>query len=104
MTPDDKSRPIVKPVKPVSMKATMPIRDAKVACCVLGKTVEAFAERFVINFLPKREQPLRRFRFRHGSGCHYLLFVFQGRFVSPHIRRLAPYPVGDSIGHGCNYV
>jgi hypothetical protein len=59
--------------------ASMPIRDAKVAGSVLGKTVEAFAEGFVINFLPEREQPLRRLRFRHGSCCHFLLFVFQGR-------------------------
>ena len=53
----------------------MPIRDAKVANRVLGKAVKAFAEGFVINFLPEREQPLRRLRFRHGSGCHFLLFV-----------------------------
>jgi hypothetical protein len=39
--------------------APMPVRDSKIEGCVLGKTVEAFAEGFVINFLPEREQPLR---------------------------------------------
>ena len=38
----------------------MPIGDAEVASRILGKTVEAFAEGFVVNFLPERKQPLRR--------------------------------------------
>src|ERR1700735_3664083 len=46
----------------------MPIRDAKIASFVFGETVEAFAERFVINFLPESEQPLGRRRFPHDSG------------------------------------
>jgi hypothetical protein len=54
----------------------MPIRDAEVASRVLGKTVEAFAERFVINFLPESEQPVGRRRFPDGSGCYFLLFVY----------------------------
>jgi hypothetical protein len=46
------------------------------ASCVFGETVEAFAERFVINFLPESEQPLGRRRFPHGSGSDFLLFVY----------------------------
>src|SRR5215469_3881339 len=46
-----------------NLLASVPIRDAKVASSVLGKAVEALAECFVINFLPEREQPLRRLRF-----------------------------------------
>ena len=62
----------------------MPICDAKVASCVLGETIEAFAERFVINLLPESEQPLGRRGFLHGSGCHFLRFVYQrGQFASP---------------------
>jgi hypothetical protein len=54
----------------------VPIRSAKVASRVLGKAVEAFAKRFVINFLPESEQPLGRRRFSYGSGCYFLLFVY----------------------------
>jgi hypothetical protein len=59
-----------------NLLASMPIRDAKVASRVFGETVKAFAERFVINFLPESEQPLGRRRFPHGLGCHYLLFLY----------------------------
>jgi hypothetical protein len=52
------------------------MRDAEVASRVLGKTVEAFAERFVINFLPESEQPFGRRHFVHGPGCHFLLFMY----------------------------
>ena len=37
-----------------------PIPDAKVASRLLSKAVEPFAEGSVINFLPEREQPIRR--------------------------------------------
>jgi len=47
----------------------------QVASRILSEAVEAFAEGFVINFLPEREQPLRRLRFGRGSGCHFPLFV-----------------------------
>ena len=59
-----------------NLLATMPIRDTKVASRVLGKTVEAFAECLVVNFLSESEQPLGRRRFPHGSGCHFLLYVY----------------------------
>jgi hypothetical protein len=89
----------------------MPIGDAKVANRVLGKTIEAFAECFVINFLPERKQPLWRFRFRHGSGCHFLFFVFQGRhFCCSSYQASGYHPSGafhinmGLIGHGRDYV
>src|SRR5215472_1653228 len=75
-----------------NLLASMPIRDAKVAGCVLGETVETLPECFVINFLPEREQPLRRLRFRHGSGCRFLLFVYQRRHCCCSLyRRLTPF-------------
>jgi hypothetical protein len=58
--------------------ASMPIRDAKVASCVFGKTVEAFAQRLVINFHPECEKPLRRLRFRHASSYRFVFFVYLG--------------------------
>src|SRR5271166_1459351 len=89
----------------------MPIRYAKVASRVPGKTVKAFPEGLVINFLPESEQPLRRLHFRHGSGCHFLLFVYQGRhFCCSSYQASGYHPSGafhinmGLIGHGRNYV
>src|SRR4029077_18138367 len=84
----------------------MPIRDAEVASRVLGKTVEALAERFVINFLPESEQPFGRRHFVHGSGCNFPVVMYQGRrCASPHIRRRAPStPNMGWVRHDRNYV
>jgi hypothetical protein len=67
----------------------MSIRDAKVANRVLGKIVEAFTERFVINFLPERKQPFRRlFSSWFGLSLPFLRVSGSSFLVSPHIRRL----------------
>jgi len=82
--------------------ASMPIRDAKVASRVLGKTVEASAERFVINFLPEREQAAPS---SSWFGLSLLsLRVLDSSFAPPNVRRLAPStPNMGSTGHGRNY-
>src|SRR5258708_9605367 len=46
---------------PANRLAALPVGDAEVAHGILGKTVEAFAEGLVVDFLPHRQQPCRRY-------------------------------------------
>ena len=71
----------------------MPVGDAKVADCVLGKTVEALTERFVVDLLPEREQPLPR-----------VGFVIVRVITSCQAPGALSIPAIGPIRHGCNYV
>jgi hypothetical protein len=51
--------------------ASVPVGNAEIAHGVVRETVEALAEGLVINFLPHRQQPFRRFGFGEGDRRHF---------------------------------
>ncbi len=56
--------------------ASVPLRDTEASRGILRKAVKPLAEGFVVDFLPKSQQPFRRLGFREGQCGRFLILTF----------------------------